>query len=73
MIRTFIAVFAPKEVSLRVEDDTREVRSFASDAKWVPADRFHFTLRFLGNLPRKGWTCWPSAWQNRSKERRPLR
>jgi 2'-5' RNA ligase len=53
VIRTFIAVFPPKEVSLRVEDQVGEVRSSSSDAKWVPAENLHFTLRFLGSLPEE--------------------
>lgn len=53
MIRTFIAVSPPKEVRLKIEEGIREVRAFESDAKWVNADNFHFTLRFLGNLPEE--------------------
>jgi 2'-5' RNA ligase len=50
VIRTFIAVSPPREVRLEVEEGIRKVRAFASDAKWVSSDNFHFTLRFLGNI-----------------------
>jgi 2'-5' RNA ligase len=53
VIRTFIAVSPPRDVRLEVEEGVREVHALASDAKWVAVDNFHFTLRFLGNLPEE--------------------
>jgi len=50
MIRTFIAVTPPEDVRLGIAEGIREVRAHAPDAKWVAAENFHFTLRFLGNI-----------------------
>jgi 2'-5' RNA ligase len=53
LIRTFVAVFPPEEVSSRLGEAVEEFRRVASDAKWVVPANFHFTMRFLGDLPEE--------------------
>lgn len=53
MIRTFIAVFPPEEVSLELGKQIRRFSEIAPEAKWVKPENFHFTLRFLGDLPEE--------------------
>ncbi len=53
MVRTFVAVFPPEEVRLRLGEEVARLRRQAGDAKWVGPDNFHFTLRFLGGLPEE--------------------
>ena len=53
MIRTFIAVFPPKEISQRLGEAIAKFRGSAPEAKWVAPENFHFTLRFLGDLPEE--------------------
>jgi 2'-5' RNA ligase len=50
LIRTFIAVFPPPEVSSSLGEAVQEFRRVAPDAKWVAPANFHFTMRFLGDL-----------------------
>ena len=53
MIRTFVAVFPPEEVSAALGDSVDEFRRVAPDAKWVKPANFHFTMRFLGATPEE--------------------
>lgn len=53
MIRTFVAVFPPEEVSSALGRSVEEFRRVAPEAKWVAAANFHFTMRFLGDLPEE--------------------
>ena len=53
MIRTFIAVFPPPEVISSLGQAVKEFRRVAPDAKWVAPANFHFTVRFLGDLPEE--------------------
>jgi 2'-5' RNA ligase len=53
VVRTFVAVFPPIEISRKLGDGIREFRERVPDAKWVRPENFHFTLRFLGDLPEE--------------------
>ncbi len=53
MIRTFIAVFPPSEITKKLGEEIDRIRRFAPDAKWVQPDNCHFTMRFLGDLPEE--------------------
>lgn len=53
MIRTFVAVFPPKEISSELGGLVEGFRRAAPDAKWVRPANFHFTMRFLGDLPEE--------------------
>jgi 2'-5' RNA ligase len=53
LIRTFIAVFPPSEVSFGLGEAVEEFRGVAPDAQWVAPANFHFTVRFLGDLPEE--------------------
>ena len=48
-----MAVFPPEEVSSRLGEAVEEFRRVAPDAKWVVPANFHFTMRFLGDLPEE--------------------
>lgn len=41
------------EISRKLGDGIRRFRDRAPEAKWVRPENFHFTLRFLGDLPEE--------------------
>jgi 2'-5' RNA ligase len=50
LIRSFIAVPLPPEVKERLAEAQRRLQPMAPDVKWVAADSFHITLKFLGGV-----------------------
>jgi len=49
-IRTFIAVNLAETLRERMAQVQQELRATRADVKWVSADGFHMTLKFLGNV-----------------------
>lgn len=49
-LRSFIAVKAPPQVAERLRAAQDRLRDAADGWKWVRADSFHFTLKFLGDV-----------------------
>jgi 2'-5' RNA ligase len=47
-MRLFIALDIPEEIRQRIGRFVEGVRGFAPDAKWVGAETFHITLKFIG-------------------------
>ncbi len=48
-IRSFIAIKLPDDIRRAVAELIDELRKTEADVKWVPADKIHITLTFLGN------------------------
>jgi len=49
-IRTFIAIQMPAEIRRKLAGIGEELKKSGADAKWVPEENFHITLKFLGNV-----------------------
>ncbi len=50
MIRSFVALDIPPRVQEILAGLTAELRQTRAPVSWVPADRIHLTLKFLGNV-----------------------
>ena len=50
LVRSFVAVFPPKDVLDSVLELQRSLRLVLPDVRWVTAANLHFTLRFFGDL-----------------------
>ena len=50
VIRTFIAVEIPANIRQKLAEVSDELSRLGVDAKWVPKENFHITLKFLGNV-----------------------
>jgi len=48
-IRSFIAIKLPDDIRRSVAEMIAELRKSEADVKWVPAEKIHITLKFLGN------------------------
>jgi len=55
-VRLFIAVNLPDDIRTTLYDVTAPLRSAAPDVRWVPADRIHLTVKFLGEHPETAVT-----------------
>ena len=51
LIRCFIAIELPEDLTNRIEQYIAELRHQAPDIKWVRKNALHITLKFLGELP----------------------
>lgn len=49
-IRTFIAIQMPADIRRKLAGIGEELKKSGADAKWVPEENFHITLKFLGNV-----------------------
>lgn len=49
-MRLFVAIDLPSEVRHRIAALQREMRVLRLPVRWVPADRIHLTLRFIGEV-----------------------
>ena len=50
-MRLFVAVRAPDEVVAHADAAVGPVRAAHPDLRWVPAERWHLTLAFYGEVP----------------------
>lgn len=52
-VRLFIAVSPPPEVRQRIADYVSRLKAIRelNNARWLPAEQYHITLRFLGESP----------------------
>jgi len=50
MVRTFVAVHFPDEVTRRLESLIEELRGAHAGVRWVSAHNLHLTLKFLGEV-----------------------
>lgn len=48
-IRTFIAISLTDDIRRSLAELITELRKTGADVKWVPAEKIHITLKFLGN------------------------
>ena len=55
-MRLFIAVNFPDDIRTALYDAMAPLRSAAQDVRWVPADRIHLTVKFLGEHPETAVT-----------------
>lgn len=54
MLRLFIAAELSEALRLRIADAVESIKKeSAPPAKWLPADNYHITLRFLGDTPEE--------------------
>jgi len=51
-MRLFIAINIPKKERTRIHRSARALRERDCPVRWVSADRFHLTLKFLGEVSR---------------------
>jgi 2'-5' RNA ligase len=52
-MRLFVALNFPKKERERIHRATRPLREKDMPVRWVPADQFHVTLKFLGEVRRE--------------------
>jgi 2'-5' RNA ligase len=52
-MRLFVALNFPKKERDRIHRATRPLRESDMPVRWVPADQFHVTLKFLGEVRRE--------------------
>ena len=52
-IRCFVAVELPEALKETIASRTERVRKSGADARWVRAENFHLTLKFLGSVPEE--------------------
>jgi RNA 2',3'-cyclic 3'-phosphodiesterase len=52
-MRTFVAINVPKKQRDRIHRATRVLREQDYPVRWVEPDRFHLTLKFLGQVRRE--------------------
>jgi 2'-5' RNA ligase len=50
-MRLFVALTAPAEVVAHAESAIAPLREGHPDLRWIPADRWHLTLAFYGEVP----------------------
>jgi 2'-5' RNA ligase len=50
VVRTFVAVLLAENLKRSISEVQERVKKLAPDVKWVAADLFHVTLKFLGNV-----------------------
>ncbi len=50
MPRCFFAIKIDEETQARIEETLGQIRKRYAKLKWVKADQFHLTLRFLGDI-----------------------
>jgi RNA 2',3'-cyclic 3'-phosphodiesterase len=51
-IRAFIALPLPAETTLAIAAIQKQLVSTGAEVKWEPSDKFHITLKFLGDIDR---------------------
>jgi len=51
-MRLFVAIDLDPEIRARIATFLEGVRGFASEARWVPAESLHITLKFIGESQR---------------------
>ena len=52
-MRLFVALNFPKKERERIHRTTRPLRDADMPVRWLPADQFHVTLKFLGEVRRE--------------------
>lgn len=52
-VRCFVAVELPEALKEAIASLTEQVRKSGADARWVRAENFHITLKFLGSVPEE--------------------
>jgi 2'-5' RNA ligase len=63
-VRCFLAVRVPPDRAGALRDAQARLRAVAGDWKWVDADSFHITLKFLGEVER---AAIPGLWASVSE------
>lgn len=48
--RLFFAVWPPEEVRERIWSSLASLRDTTTGVRWIPPDRYHVTLRFMGDV-----------------------
>ena len=49
-IRSFIAIDTPAEIKEKIEEVEEKLRATNADVRWETKEKFHITLKFLGNV-----------------------
>jgi 2'-5' RNA ligase len=52
-VRCFVAVELPEALKEPIASRTEKLRKSGADARWVRAENFHLTLKFLGSVPEE--------------------
>ncbi len=50
-MRLFFAIWPPKEIRARLWESLAPWREIAPQVRWIGPERFHVTLRFVGDVP----------------------
>jgi 2'-5' RNA ligase len=53
-VRCFVALEIPGTLREHIGSMTGALRASGADARWVPAENLHLTLKFLGNVREEG-------------------
>ena len=61
IVRLFVAINLPPLVRTTISAATASMREAAGAISWVPADRLHLTMEFLGEQPASAVTALKSA------------
>jgi len=49
-IRTFFAVDTPQHIKMKMSDVQLLLKESNADVKWEPSEKFHITIKFLGDV-----------------------
>src|SRR3982750_3463285 len=60
-MRIFLAINPPAEVRRRVWEATAPLRESSPDVAWIPQDKIHLTLKFIGEVSQEGALALSSA------------
>jgi len=53
MIRLFVALEIPDEVKNNIYTILKSVPEYSAEFKWEPKEKFHLTLKFIGDVPEE--------------------
>lgn len=49
-MRTFIAIDTPEDIKLKISEVQYELKNSWADVKWESSNKFHITIKFLGEI-----------------------
>lgn len=67
-LRLFFALWPPEHLRLRLWRSLEPLRESVHGVRWVPPERYHITLRFLGDIPSRSVADLASAARSLERE-----
>jgi len=71
-VRLFVAVTIPQGISDRLSALVGDLSGLGADVKWVSPENFHFTVKFLGEVPEGRLAQVKAALQDAAVQRAPF-